>query len=183
MEITWRPSLRRSFPTLVLTAFFCGSALAQQPVLTARNHPIADNDSLKSNSLKNNLPSTPESNTGTATVTTPFATTTTPALPARHRFWDKENTILFSATAASATADFFVTRMNLQNGGRELNPIVRPFTGSTPLLAMNFVGETAGVIGLCYFFHKTEHHRLERLTSMVNISASGFGVTYGLTHR
>jgi hypothetical protein len=183
MEFTARVSLRHVVPTLVLTAVLCGSAFAQQPVLTARNSSDDTNDSLKAATLKANLPNNPEPNPGAPAAVTPFATTTRARLPERHRFWDKENTVLFSATAALATADFFVTHMNLQNGGRELNPLVRPFTSSTPLLAMNFVGETAGVIGVSYFFHQTGHHRLERLTSMVNISMSGAAVTYGLTHR
>ena len=100
-----------------------------------------------------------------------------------HPFWDRENSILFAATGAAASADFFVTRMNLSAGGRELNPLVRPFAGSTAGLATNFVVETAGVISISYIFHKTGHHRLERLTSVVNVSSSAFAVAYGLAHR
>lgn len=102
---------------------------------------------------------------------------------ARHRFWDKQNRILFAAVAASSTADFFVTRANLQNGGQELNPVVRVLGQSTPALALNFAGETAGVIGLSYFFHRTNHHRLERIVSLVNAGASTGAVSYGLAHR
>jgi len=101
----------------------------------------------------------------------------------KHRFWDRENTLLFGAVAASATADFVVTHSNLENGGRELNPITRVFAGSTAGLAVNFAGETAGVIGLSYFFHKTGHHKLERAVSFVNAGSSLGAVTYGLTHR
>jgi hypothetical protein len=100
-----------------------------------------------------------------------------------HPFWDRENRILFSLTAAAATADFFVTRANLQSGGRELNPLTRPFAGSTPALATNFALETASVMGISYMFHKTGHHKLERLTSIANIGASGGAVAYGLMHR
>ncbi|HTS09182.1 MAG TPA: hypothetical protein VMP68_26690 [Candidatus Eisenbacteria bacterium] len=100
-----------------------------------------------------------------------------------HRFWDRENTILFAATGAAAGADFFVTHMNLSGGGRELDPLVRPFAGSTAGLATNFAVETVGVIGVSYFFHRTGHHRLERLTSAVNISSSTFAVAYGIAHR
>jgi hypothetical protein len=100
-----------------------------------------------------------------------------------HHFWDRDNTILFAAVGASATADFFVTRANLASGGRELNPVTRVFSGSTPGLAVNFVGETVGTIGISYFFHKTGHHKLERLTSMVDIGASAGAVGFGLTHR
>ncbi|HEY1678854.1 MAG TPA: hypothetical protein VGG04_14155 [Candidatus Sulfotelmatobacter sp.] len=100
-----------------------------------------------------------------------------------HRFWDKTNRSLFIAAAASNFADFGVTRMNLQNGGQELNPIVRGFGRSTPALAMNFAGETVGAIGLSYFFHKSGHHRIERLVSIVDIGGSVGAVTFGLIHR
>jgi hypothetical protein len=102
---------------------------------------------------------------------------------AQHYFWDRNNAILFTVVGASATADFFVTRANLNSGGRELNPVTRVFAGSTTGLAMNFVGETAGTIGLSYFFHKTGHHKLERLTSFVDASMSMGAVGYGLSHR
>jgi len=103
--------------------------------------------------------------------------------PEEHKFWDKENTALFATVAAFSAADFAVTRDNLSHGGRELNPLTRPFTGSTAALAANFAGETAGVIGISYMFHRTGHHRLERLTPMVNFAASAFAVSYGLAHR
>jgi hypothetical protein len=109
--------------------------------------------------------------------------TAPPETPRPHRFWDKQNLALFGATAALSGADFSVTRANLQSGGRELNPIVRVFGRSTPGLAVNFVGETAGVIGLSYFLHKTGHHRLERITSTVNLGGSATAVIYGLAHR
>lgn len=100
-----------------------------------------------------------------------------------HRFWDKRNFVLFSAAAAVNAADFVVTRSNLQSGGQELNPIVRVFGRSTAGLALNFAGETAGVISFSYFFHKTGHHKLERVVSFVNIGGSAGAVAYGLSHR
>jgi len=100
-----------------------------------------------------------------------------------HKFWDTKNRALFATVGALSVADFAVTRINLHNGGRELNPVARVFGGSTPGLVANFAGETAGVIGLSYLFHRTGHHRLERITSLVNIGASGVAVTYGLAHR
>jgi hypothetical protein len=101
----------------------------------------------------------------------------------RHQFWDTENRVLFLTTAALAGADFAVTRSNLQNGGQELNPIVRAFGTSTPALAANFAGETAGVMTLSFIFHKTGHHKMERAVSVVNIGGSAGAVAYGLAHR
>lgn len=100
-----------------------------------------------------------------------------------HKFWDRENVALFAASAALSGADFAVTRSNLQNGGRELNPVTRVFGSSSAGLAANFAGENMAVIGLSYFFHRTGHHKLERAVSFVNIGSSGFAVGYGLTHR
>jgi hypothetical protein len=99
------------------------------------------------------------------------------------RFWDKQNCALFVAAAPLNGADFAVTRANLQSGGQELNPVVRIFSRSTPGLAVNFVGETVGVISLSYFFHMTGHHNLERIVSLANIGSSAGAVSYGLTHR
>jgi len=100
-----------------------------------------------------------------------------------HRFWDKRNVALFTASAALSAADFRVRRANLQSGGRELNPVVRLFGRSTVGLATNFIGKTAGGVGLSYFFDKTGHHKLERMVSLVNIGSSAGAVSYGLVHR
>jgi len=106
-----------------------------------------------------------------------------PETPGNHRFWDRENSFLFAASAAFSAADFVVTRHNLRSGGQELNPVTRVFSGSTAGLAMNFAGQTAGVVGLSYFFHKTGHHKMERAVSMLNISGSAAAVTFDLVHR
>jgi len=106
-----------------------------------------------------------------------------PEAPRDHRFWDRQNSLLFATSAAFSAADFVVTRDNLRSGGQELNPAVGVFGHSSAGLAMNFVGETAGVIGLSYIFHKTGHHKLERAVSMLNTGASAAAVTFGMTHR
>jgi len=113
----------------------------------------------------------------------PVMAVTQPRVEVTHKFWDKQNKFLFIAAGAGAAADFAVTRANLQRGGRELNPLVRPFGRSSAGLALNFAGETVGVISLSYFFHKTGHHKLERTVSIVNIASSSTAVTYGLMHR
>lgn len=100
-----------------------------------------------------------------------------------HRFWDRRNRTLFAMSAALAGADFAVTRRNLNHNGKELNPMTRLLSGSTPGLATNFAIETGGVIGIDYLFHKTGHHKLERVTSYVNLGAYAFAVSYGLAHR
>jgi len=48
---------------------------------------------------------------------------------------------------------------------------------------VNFAGETVGVVGLSFFLHKTEHHKLEPIVSMLNIGSSAAAVTFGLAQR
>jgi hypothetical protein len=101
----------------------------------------------------------------------------------KHRFWDRENSFLFATSTAFSAADFVITRNNLRNGGQELNPVTRLFAGSTAGLAVNFAGESVGVVGLSYFLHKTGHHKLERAVSMLNIGSSAAAVTFDLARR
>lgn len=106
-----------------------------------------------------------------------------PEAPAPHKFWDRENRFLFMSTAALCASDFSVTHMNLSNGGRELNPLVRPFTANSATLGSYFAAQTAGVMGLSYLLHRAGHHRLERMAPVANVAMSAFAVSYGLSHR
>jgi len=115
-------------------------------------------------------------------MTTSVATVNIPEA-SNHRFWDRENSFLFATSAAFSAADFVITRNNLRNGGQELNPVTRIFAGSTAGLAVNFAGESVGVVGLSYFLHKTGHHKLERAVSMLNIGSSAAAVTFDLARR
>ena len=139
-------------------------------------------------SLKSDLDS-PASASDTSSVVSgevmvlPAVASSVPEAPRQHRFWDTENRLLFVAVGGLSAADFAVTRANLRAGGRELNPITRLFGDSTAGLAVNFVGETAVIVGLSYYFHRTRHHQLERLTSILNIGASSFAVGYDLSRR
>jgi hypothetical protein len=106
-----------------------------------------------------------------------------PSAPSPHRFWDSKNRELFAGVTALSAADFVVTRSNLRDGGRELDPVTRMFGRSTPGLALNFSLETAGIVVASYLLHKTGHHKLERIVSVVNIGSSATAVGYGLAHR
>ena len=162
MNKNWLSSkLKSGTAILALLILSGGSALAQQFTLTAYH-------------TENIEPAPP----APAIQPAQF-----PGASEGHKFFDRENKLLFAATTAAAATDFAVTYQNLQSGGKELNPVTRLFSGSTAGLAANFAGETAGVVGLSYFFHKTGHHKLERLTPMVNFGASAVAVAYGLSHR
>jgi hypothetical protein len=175
LSISWR----RTRGLLVVLTLLSGTALAQAPS-TFSDGRLAS-ASLNSTAV-NPVGPVPAISSG-AVATSPAAGSALPEAPEQHRFWDNENRALFVTVAALCAADFVVTRANLQRGGKELDPVTRLFSGSTAGLAANFAGEAAGIIGLSYYFHKTGHHRLERITPLLNIGASSFAVAYDLNHR
>jgi hypothetical protein len=162
--------LKNALQAIAVTAVLAGSGWGQQTV--AMNQP---------ETVGFGYPA-PETSTSASGMMM-SSSQALPEAPSHHKFWDRENRVLFAATAAGSAADFAVTYSNLQNGGKELNPVTRIFSGSTAGLAANFVGQTGGVIGLSYFFHQTGHHKLERLTPLLNFGASAVAVGYGLAHR
>jgi hypothetical protein len=188
---TIRRLLTISAALLFRPGWLAAQASAPQPGLPIPGAPIPAGIEIASLTA---VPAAPETSTSKNALSSGPAFATVPAgplveftapsvEPVRHRFWDRENRALFLVAGGLAGADFAVTHANLASGGRELNPITRIFCGSTPALAANFVLETGGVIGVGYLFHRSGHHRLERVTSYLNISASAGAVIYGLTHR
>ena len=104
--------------------------------------------------------------------------TAQPPVPSRtakegHRFWDKENLLLFSGVAAGRALDFTSTQHFRERGVSEWllnNSIV----DNKPLFTGIEVGGVAASIGVSYLFHRTGHHKLERWVSIVH-----FGVGVG----
>jgi hypothetical protein len=98
-----------------------------------------------------------------------------PELPSKHRFWGRENVLLFSGVAVLRGLDYASTR-NMQARGRE--EILLPddvVNNSAGFAALQAAG-TATSIGLSYWMHRTGHHKLERWISIVHINVTGFGV-------
>jgi hypothetical protein len=91
-----------------------------------------------------------------------------------HRFWDRQNDLLFTAVAASRTLDYFST-LNFRRRGRDevflTNDIV---DNHAAFLSIEAAG-TAVSIGVSYLFHRYHHHRLERWTSIIHASLATSG--------
>ena len=103
---------------------------------------------------------------------------------APHKFWDRKNKALFLIHAGVETTDFAITHHNLANGGREMNPLGRSLCQSgTAGQVTFFAARTLGTLGVSYLFHRTNHHRLERATTMFMISDSAYGTAYSFAHR
>jgi hypothetical protein len=98
-----------------------------------------------------------------------------PKLPrAAHHFWDKENDWLFAGVGASRALDFNST-LNFRRRGRDEVFLTNDIVDDHPAFAAVEAGATGLSIGLAYVFHHYNHHKLERWTSIVHMSAATTG--------
>jgi hypothetical protein len=92
----------------------------------------------------------------------------------QHRFWDRENILLFSFVGASRALDYFST-LNMRRRGRDEVFLTNDIVDNHAAFAAIEAGGTAISIGASYFFHRYNHHRLERWTSVVHASLATAG--------
>jgi hypothetical protein len=101
-----------------------------------------------------------------------------------HRFWDRENILLFSGVAASRFLDFASTKNFLARGRSEIllpDDIVYNNAGFAALEAAG----TMTSVGISYVLHRYGHHKLERWLSIGHIGVTTFGAVrnYSLESR
>ena len=108
-----------------------------------------------------------------------------PATPVfQHRFWDRENVLLFSGVAVFRGLDYASTR-NFQARGREEVLLPDDVVNNSAGFASLEAAGAATSVGISYIFHRTGHHKLERWVSYGHIGITGFGVArnYSLKSR
>jgi hypothetical protein len=104
------------------------------------------------------------------------ASSAPPDAPSQTPFWTLENKVEFGILAGLVTADGITTQRGLDQGLREVNPVMRPFA------TRGAAGETVGSVlgfgaatGVVYFLHRTHHYRAERITLRLMVAGeSGF---------
>jgi hypothetical protein len=111
-----------------------------------------------------------------------------------HKFFDKQNVALFTVTALMMTGDAITTQRVIYPGGcgnryidcGEADPLARPLVskGWSGQLAASAISYGA-VMGTAYLFHRTGHHRMERISiwSIIGIEGSMTAWNARLTAR
>ncbi|HUJ93371.1 MAG TPA: hypothetical protein VLW46_00250 [Candidatus Bathyarchaeia archaeon] len=94
--------------------------------------------------------------------------------PGKHRFWDRENDWLFAGVGAARTLDYFST-LNMRRRGRQEILLTNDAVDNHAAFATIEAAGTAASIGAAYLFHRYEHHKLERWTSIVHIGLATTG--------
>jgi len=101
-----------------------------------------------------------------------------PDAPKQHPFWTFENKVNASLLAGLIAADGITTQRGLNEGFREVNPVMRPFVtrGAAGEAAGSALGFGAGV-GVAYVLHRSHHYKAERIAMRLMIAGeAGFVV-------
>jgi hypothetical protein len=99
-----------------------------------------------------------------------------PDAPSQRPFWTFENRVSVSILAGLVAADAFTTQRGLNQGLREVNPIMRPLVtrGAAGEAAASALGFGAGV-GIVYLLHRSHHYKAERVTMRLIVAGeAGF---------
>lgn len=100
-----------------------------------------------------------------------------------HPFMSKGNLALWAADGAAKAFDGAATgRVMSGPGAVEHDPIARPFVTNTPGQIAYFSASLAGDIAISYLFHKTGHHKLEKVVMLIGIGNSAACAGYSSTH-
>ena len=99
-----------------------------------------------------------------------------PDAPSQRPFWTIENRVNVSILAGLVAADAFTTQRGLNQGLREVNPVMRPFVtrGAPGEAAGSALGFGAGV-GVVYLLHRSHHYKAERIAMRLIVAGeAGF---------
>ena len=99
-----------------------------------------------------------------------------PDAPSQQPFWTVENKVNVGSLAGLIAADAITTQRGLNQGLREVNPVMRPFVtrGAAGEAAGSAVGFGAGV-GVVYLLHCSHHYKAERITMRLIVAGeAGF---------
>jgi len=97
-----------------------------------------------------------------------------PDAPSQQPFLTVENKVNFSILAGLVAADAITTQRGLNQGLREVNPIMRPF------VTRGAAGEAAGSalvfgagVGVVYLLHRSHHYKAERIAMRMIVAGEG----------
>jgi hypothetical protein len=98
-----------------------------------------------------------------------------------HRFWDKQNILLFAGVGAARGLDYAST-LNMRRRGVNEELLNNDVVDNHAEFAAIEAATAMASVGLSAIWHYTGHHRLERWTSYIHIgvTVAGAGRNYAL---
>ena len=100
------------------------------------------------------------------------------------KFWTPATIALVALDGSAKAADGYATYKNMISlgpGGREHDPLSRPFVKTTPRLVVSSSIVFAGEIGAAHWLHRRGHERLSHAVLATGAASNSYGA-YGSFH-
>lgn len=99
------------------------------------------------------------------------------------RFWTRSTITLIALDGAAKAADSLATRENIDGGGKEYDPMARPFVHNTGLQVTSTAALFGAEITCAYLLHKRHHDNLGHMVLAAGAVMNGLGAASSFENR
>jgi hypothetical protein len=99
------------------------------------------------------------------------------------QFWTPVTIALVTIDAAAKAGDAYATRRNLDSGGKEYDPIARPFVHTPSVQVVATAALLAAEIAAAYCLHRREHTARGRAILLGGTVLNGLGAAFSIENR
>jgi hypothetical protein len=99
------------------------------------------------------------------------------------QFWTPVTIALVTIDAAAKAGDAYATRRNLDTGGKEHDPLARPFVHTPSVQVVTIAALLAAELAAAYCLHRRGHTHRGRAILLGGTVLNGLGAAYSIENR
>lgn len=102
---------------------------------------------------------------------------------AASRFWKRSTIALVALDGAAKAVDCYATRMNMDGGGKEYDPLARPFVHTPGVQVISMAALFGSEMMAAYLLHRRRRERPGHAILAGGALMNGLGATFSIKHR
>jgi hypothetical protein len=102
---------------------------------------------------------------------------------AASRFWKPSTIALVALDGAAKAVDSYATRKNIAAGGKEYDPIARPFVHTAGVQAASMAALFGAEVAGSYLLHRRRHDLAAQAVLAGGALMNGLGAAFSVKHR
>ncbi len=102
---------------------------------------------------------------------------------AASRFWRPSTILLVALDGAAKAADSYATRVNIDSGGKENDPLARPFVRGTGVQVAATAALFGAEVATTYWLHRRHHDSIGRAVLAGGAVMNGLGAASSFRNR
>ncbi|MGA2354007.1 MAG: hypothetical protein ABSG02_05895 [Terriglobales bacterium] len=102
---------------------------------------------------------------------------------AASRFWKPSTIALVALDGAAKAVDCYATRKNMDGGGKEYDPLARPFVHTAGVQVASMAALFGAEMMGAYLLHRRHHEMAGHAILAGGALVNGFGAAFSIKHR